>query len=616
MFKSIHEVVENNSKSVENNETIIEGAKFNIFDDFDMHKQRDRLFKLDGLSGVKDVFAAIRDFILCPFYKSDEIVDNAIQSILTVFLMPKYTDISLNFFPDEDDDEIVDLSDLIDPNLLYTEGFTKKFKKGISKATSTVAKAAAPIVQPVAAVAAPIVQPVAAVAVQATNTVATVAAPIVQPVAAVAVQATNTVAKAAAPIVQPVAAVAVQATNTVAKAAAPIVKPIAAVATKIGNRVAGGVSKIGKKKKKDKDKKKDNDNNKKPNLPTIPPALQPIRKEEKEKQIEQKIIKYTSKIKIELYNILSIPIVIHILYNLYYMFFFKDTNGFINIEQTYYEPYLKDSLNYFLGIVIKPLTWLWYMLNSISTSKFIHSFSDNYPYVFYILLYIILYLIIKTRGTNIMELTRDLLFGNVYPFLEISTIIMVYEFLKAFAKETMTEWVATLAQQPISGSIKWLIYWILRLIVNIFLFPYGARALSLYLCSYFYFAILISDNKDSFEVYSDIDNSIYEKIYKIYNPDCDNFSLLKYVLQMVSKFSFVYLIEITMIIILCNGIKNYSSLDNVNLQSFMCILNFTMIFIICVWSFTKYYTFVKPLDDRYDILSIAINKLANNSKSK
>jgi hypothetical protein len=134
-----------------------------------------------------------------------------------------------------------------------------------------------------------------------------------------------------------------------------------------------------------------------------------------------------------------------------------------------------------------------------------------------------------------------------------------------------------------------------------------------YVTIYFLFGIQISQPKDTFVIYSEIDNSIYEKIYKIFNADCDPFNLLKIVLQIIAKYSFIYLTEITIFFILFVGFFKYSSVDNVNLLSFLYILNSTGILILFIWCYTKYKSFVVPLDEKYDLLNIGINKAAKQA---
>jgi len=520
MFQNIYN--DGTGPSESHKEPIIEGARFNIFDELNMHKKRKRFFaKIPHIAGFKAFFTRIKDFILCPFYKSDQIIDKGIQSLLSVFLAVGCNDLSLNVFQNTEDTEILDLNDLIDPNLLYTEQFTRfdNSKNGVVDSSTNSHKEG-------------------------------------------------------------------------------VVEDFAPGMDTINNEWSNSKTNATKETSKTHKKTKNGAN-------TFASKFKMDCHAQKETAMEN-IKKYSNKIRNEIYNILLIPLVIHVLYNLYYMFFFKHEKSFIHVETEYYNPYLKENFNYILGIGVKPLTWFWYVLHEFSKSKTIHEYSDKYPYVFYIGLYLFVYSIITKYGKNILILTRDLLLGLYNPFSFAIGIIMGYEFLVDMAKETFKSMMQKPFSEPISGTIKWLIYYIVRLLINISLFPYAAYSVIFYLCAYVFFAIYITDNKDTFEVYSDIDDSIYDKIYKIYNPDCESFALLKYVLQFISKYSFMYLIEITLFVVLCNGLKNYRSIDNVNVQSFLYILSFTMIFILGVWCFTKYFTVVKQIDEKYDIFNAAL----------
>jgi hypothetical protein len=518
MFQNIYNHVE----SVESNDgPIIEGAKFNIFDELNMHKKRKNTFKIPQFAGLTAGFNAIKDFILCPFYKSDEIIDKGIQSLLSVFLAVGCNDLSLNLFQKNGDTEILDLNDLIDPNLLYTEEFTPPDNSNNDRIDSSRNLPNSNVREDF-----------------------------------------------------------VSGGNENMREGLTAKKKVSKESSKTYNKSKQNANTFASKFKMDCHAQKET--------------------------ARQNIKKYSSKIRVEIYNILFIPLIIHILYNLYYMFFFKNRQPFIDVEKDYYNPYLKENFNYILGIAVKPLTWFLWVLNGISNWKFLHEYSDKYPYVFYIGLYIFVYSIITNYGKNILALTRDLLFGLYNPFSFFIGFIMALEFFIDMVKETIKSALQKTYSEPISGTIKWLIYYIVRLIINIFLFPFAAYSVIFYLCTYFFFAIHISDKKDTFEVYSDIDDSIYDAIYKMYNPDCDSFGLFKYVLQFISKYSFMYLIEITIFIVLCNGLKHYSSIDNVNVQSFLYILSFTMMFILGIWCFTKYFTVVKQMDEKYDIFNAAL----------
>ena len=471
MFQNIH-----SSKEIE---PIIEGFNF-AGDDFDMDAKRDSIFTTSTLGkDLMDGFNQLKEYILCPFNKSDQIIDNGIQKLLKIFLAVECNDISLEKISKDlkkkdedikkDDSQILDLTDLIDPNLLYQteESFTDKKKTKVD--------------------------------------------------------CTN--------------------------------------------------------------------------------------KENAEKDIKS----YSSMIRREIYNILFLPLIIHMFYNCYYMFFYKDKPEFIDIEKKFYEPYLKNYLNYFLGIVIKPLTWLRYILffianpadeeHGYTSLQFLVNWMRDYPYIFFIGLYVFMFSILSVYGKNILSLWGDLLLGTTAnPFVWFVGGVMLWEFGKAFIGD-LPSWANELSR-PISGSIKFIIYWIIRLVINLMIFPFGAYLCLLYVFVYLFFGVFISSNKDSFDVFGDINDSIYEKVYKLFDYRCDGDSYLNKPIQMVQfviKYSIFFLIELTLLLILSNGCTSYGNqVKNPNVLAFLLVLNFTTMFIIGIWSFTKYLTEMPKLDAKYD----------------
>jgi hypothetical protein len=175
---------------------------------------------------------------------------------------------------------------------------------------------------------------------------------------------------------------------------------------------------------------------------------------------------------------------------------------------------------------------------------------------------------------------------------------------------------------PLVGFLKWLIYWIVRMIITILLDRGG---LSAYLCNmyvavYMLFGIYISQNKDVFEVYSDIDHSVYKKIYEIFNSTCDSWNSIfsmatfYYVFQMCMKYSVIFLIELTFLVIFYYGYVSYSkNIKDINIKSFLYILNFTCVFLLGAWTVIKYNTAVKKLDEKYDYV---VKELARKIKKK
>jgi len=268
MFQNIYSTGNTTTQS-----TVKEG--FDIFgEDFNLHKKPKSVINTSWAKDLGNIFAKIRDYILCPIYKSDELIDRGIKSALTVFLAKECIniDFSANL---NGETEIIDMADLIDPNLLYNETTDSS-----------------------------------------------------------GVVYTNTI----------------DSFTTI----------------KQSSSTEGFSNKEGLKNKTDCNAKE---------------------------KAEQAIEEYGSMIKEEIYRILFLPVIIHIFYNIYFMFCYTDLNGervhFIDVETEYYNVYFKPYLDYFLGIVIKPLTIFYFVLDKIAGFKPLRKFNDEFPYVSYILLFLL-----------------------------------------------------------------------------------------------------------------------------------------------------------------------------------------------------------------------------------
>ena len=463
MFENIYNTTdESNNKREIDSSNIQEG--FKIFDDFDIHKKPKNGYRSIGTGPFFELLNAIKEYILCPFYKSDELIDNAIQVLLDLFLKVK-CDNKNTEDSEYEDVQILDLSDVIQPDLLYREEFQNNNKTSQSDACKN------------------------------------------------------------------------------------------------------------KKEKTKKDSKR-----------------------------------YKKIIKNELYKILCIPLVVHILYNIYFLFLFKDTMGvqaeFVDVEKKYYDPYLKQIFSYFLDIIIKPITYLYWIFDYISKNENLHIYSDKYPYVFFISIYISIYLYISSYDKSVIAIIGDLLTLKTVPtsIYTFCSAIIIWEFFSDMTnKNTVKEWKPIFTVNTMIGLIQYLIYWFLRACFTFLLTSFSALLCVYYMVIYMLFGIQFSQSKDTFDVYSDIDDSIYQKIYKIFNADCDPFNLLKIIVQFISKYSFIYLVEITIFLILGFGFYNYRSINDANLLSFLYILHFTGIFILFIWSFAKYNSFVKSLDAKFGL---------------
>lgn len=491
MFQNIHNDNDNTS------ENFIEGFNF-AGDDFNMHASRKKLFGSTSIGkDITYVFTSLRDFILCPFYNSDRIIDSGIKNLLKLFLMVKCTNVSLNSGnsdfsgkskKDPSGNFIFDGTDLIDPDLLYTsESFQNKNQEGM---------------------------------------------------------------------------------NTMLK-----------------------------------------EDNKK------------CKYDQKQANIE--VSKYTAYIKREIYNFIFLPLVLHMFYNCYYMLFHRDLDGtkpeFINIEKTFYEPNLKPYLSYFLDIAIKPVTWLYnilYFIANPANEKNGHpvfkpylSFTEKYPYIVFILLFIIMYSIISQSQQDIISTWGKLLFrtsNSIDPFTGFAIAVMGIEFFKAFINE-FKDWRENIKQQVFSGPIKFIIYWILRIVVNILLYSFAGYLCTVYLFVYLFFGVSVSNNKDTFEVFEDINDTIYTKMYKRFDNSCGQLDWWGFIVKYFFRFIFLFFIEIILLSLLMNGTNVYTAkVSNANILSFLLVLISSCMFVIGMICFMKYLTVLPVLDDKYQVVNVKL----------
>jgi len=490
MFQNIHDT----------RDSFVEGFSF-TGDDFDMHASRPKLFGKTALGkNMKDLFNSIIDFILCPFYKSDMIIDNTIKNMLGIFLATDCKKIPLDIASyseyvkykkdkKQEDSAIYDLSELIDTNLLYNNSNTNENFENIKEGMTS---------------------------------------------------------------------------NQIEE----IMKQNEQCDIKI-------------------------------------------------KKSQKEINKYSKSIRDQIYNIIFLPIVFNMFYNCYYMFIHRNPDGskpeFIDFETTFYKPNIKPYLGYFFDIAIKPLTWFYNILvfianpanekNGSAFFKTYVSLTEKYPYVFYILLFIIMFSIISTSQRDIISTWGKLLFkpSGINLFSGFAIGVMIIEFFIAF-KDEFPAWSVNLMTQIFSGPIKFIVYWILRIVINIMLYPFAGSLCTYYLFIYLFFGVSVSNSKDQFEVFNEMDDAIYEKMYKRFNNSCNQLDWWGFVVKYFFRFIFLFFIEIVVFILLLRSIDVYSQkIPNADILSFLLILVSSSMFVLGMLCFMKYLTKLPYLDAKYDI---------------
>lgn len=499
MFQNIYE----NCKK----ENIKEGFNF-AGDDFNMHTNRKKIFGSSTIGkNISELFNSLIDLIMCPFNKSDQIIDNGIKSCLGIFLTVNCNEIPLSEITldvlknkelkkeDSEDSKMYDLSDLIDTDLLYSnenENFENKTKEGLT-------------------------------------------------------------------------------TDKISSENIEIIL-------------------------------EENDKCKK-----------------QKKQVLNEINNYSWIIRNEIYNIIFLPLVLNMFYNCYYMLLHRNSDGsrpeFIDVENLFYKPNIKPYLGYFFDIAIKPLTWFYNILyfvanpanekNGFPFFKSYVSLTEKYPYIFYILLFVIMYSIISQSQRDIISTWGSLLFkpSGINLFSGFAIAVMIIEFFRAFIDE-FADWRENIMKQIFSGPIKFVVYWILRMVVNILLYPFAGSLCTYYLFAYLFFGVSVSNNKDQFEVFEEIDNTIYEKMYKRFDNSCGQTDWWGLVVKYFFRYVFLFFIEIVLFILLLNGINVYTNkIPNANILSFLLIVISTCMFVLGMSCFMKYLTKIPYLDAKYDIMN-------------
>ena len=340
-----------------------------------------------------------------------------------------------------------------------------------------------------------------------------------------------------------------------------------------------------------------------------------------QKQAETEIKRHAGTIRNEIYNIIFLPIILHMFYNCYYMFFHKSSQGikpeFVDVESKFYIPSIKPYLGFFLEFAIKPVSLLYtfftFIANPADKEKGYSFFQplqnwiDNYPYLMFILLFIIMYSIISQYNKNILSMWGGLLLGtSVNPFTIFAIIVMGIMFLfdtkeGLFGIINVENFLKDFTVAPITTFLRQLIYWILRLVVNIFIYPFASYLCAFYVFIYLFFGVSISDNKDPFEVFQEIDDSILKIMYKSFDK-CSSSSAWGFIVKYFFRFIFIFFIEVILYFLLLNSTNVFIlKISNHNILSFLLIFILSLNFILGTWCFMKFLTTVQKINAKYEV---------------
>ena len=321
---------------------------------------------------------------------------------------------------------------------------------------------------------------------------------------------------------------------------------------------------------------------------------------------------YAYTIKQELYRILTIPIVVYLVYNFYYMFLFKDCFGYAK-DTSKDEPVYEKTCNkgcfypefsdwernfhdmeghrtdFAFEFLFKPAKCFYVFLNAFKTIFHNLSFINDYPYVFFLLSFVFVYGIINTYGGKILNAMYGLITFNVpnislgyLKITDIAGVIVWLSFIYSFYKSintdvTITNIIASNlgspANKPSFPSIGWIldsmgsgiimifkiiiviIYWILRAAITSFIIP-----ISIFITVFYFFWASIFSIFD----YTDKDHSYHDKIElmdrvmytKLFTKDIDS---APWFCKSVFFLAVFFLTEIVILYTLCSNLSAFNN---------------------------------------------------------
>lgn len=341
--------------------------------------------------------------------------------------------------------------------------------------------------------------------------------------------------------------------------------------------------------------------------------------ERMKRSVRNEFTNYAKIIKKEIYRLLFIPVVLYIIYNMYYMFFFRDAAGRVRYEngeyinkgfacknpmfpdwESYFHSYDKHATDYIFEYVFKPAKMIYTLLNAfkaiIRTLPFIGIDANIIPPYIYLFATILIFNdVAKKYGAKIMSFYNtffntwslpDTRYWNGWKDMARTVTIIFcvltgikdivgfnwHETLQLFAVSADSEiyekepkqrsWLGFLAAPPTSmfflffKVIIFILYWLFKYYVAIQMIPFALFIAVIYFTYTIIFAI--SNNCDSECDYSSKTELIDRIIYtRLYDVP----KKLKtkdwplYIIKTVCWLLMVYMFELLTVWILSEGYK-------------------------------------------------------------
>ena len=342
--------------------------------------------------------------------------------------------------------------------------------------------------------------------------------------------------------------------------------------------------------------------------------------------------KNTYKVKEEIYNIAMIPIMLYIFYNIYYMFFFQAHDG----EGAYYEnesgekcdfaspgaklktasckiplfsdwdglyqKYTGGNFDYIFEFIFKPVKYIYTLLNM--TKSYNIGINASYPYIVFPVLFVVFHYFWQSLGVGgkLFKFLRTLLLFESLDKTDIvvttisyfAGIVIGFSFVKSLI-DKLPEWFNYGTKVGVfTAGVCWILWWIFKGLINMFIVPFAVLICVVYIILYFIFGIFINTT-EVFKVIGHINQFIYTKLYVPF----EDYSLET--IRLLFWSFFVFLVELYSIYILVSGIVVYSKQRmSADMRTFLIILHASIIFIIVMWMALKMKTTLKEIAFFYD----------------
>jgi hypothetical protein len=339
-------------------------------------------------------------------------------------------------------------------------------------------------------------------------------------------------------------------------------------------------------------------------------------------------------VKRELYRMFMFPVVMYIVYNYYYLFYFRDcyddisedtkecTNPFTPIfpdwESTFHS-FEGHKTDYFLEFIFKPVKLIYTGLNAIKaifrkkpTPLGQDSMHDSAPYIFFLITFVSVYGMFISQGGAIVSMLTSLLNLDVPTLKGVNSKTaaesIIYIFFGYSFYNHIGEWVLWLKDGMGFGTvikgICFILYWLFKFLISRGMATFAVFITFVYIVWISVFGMSSYSNSGVFDKIDLIDRTIYTKLLD--SEELKNNSTPVYLLKKVCFYVFYFMIEIALMGVMGSSMKEIgkttSNSPAVNIESLKSIMHtfYILCFVlIALWCIYKYHSKIPKVYELY-----------------